>query len=534
MDAMQARLPFTRRGHFLCRKFRSPTFGKPSPTIALTLRARRRQLSTAGGMRGEDKMPAHIAIIHGWSDDSKSFRKLRDFLIANGFDVTQVFLTDYISMDDDVRVEDVAKRMEGVLRAEVDAGRLAKNFDLIVHSTGGLVAREWVTRFYPDGSGCPAKRIVMLAPANFGSALAALGKSMIGRIAKGWNNWLQTGTEMLRGLELASPYQWGLACRDILDPSPGGRGAGPYGADKVWPFVIVGSRGYPKGLRQIVNENGSDGTVRAAAANLNAVGMTIDFASSPDSPEVRIWHRRSGDFKVPFAVLPDRDHSTIVRPEAETGSQPAISSRLGQMILAALSCGTPARYAEIQAEWAQLSEETAGLARNEQVRAAAFDHGDAPGAEELHQYFQIVTRVRDDHGQPVSDYFLEFFAPRASGDRDAIYFQKEVLEDVHVNKVMPSLRCLYADRNDLLESYYPLISQPEKREVAVSISAAELGRNVRYFDKTKVGARGNLIVHRENQEGREALAARLFRNTTHLVEIVIPRQPIDKVFRFAR
>ena len=479
-------------------------------------------------------MPAHVAIVHGWSDDSGSFRKLRDFLVANGFDVTQVFLTDYISMDDDVRIEDVAKRMEVVLRAEMDAGRLAKAFDLIVHSTGGLVAREWVTRFYPDGTSCPAKRIVMLAPANFGSALAALGKSMIGRIAKGWNNWLQTGTEMLRGLELASPYQWGLACRDLLDPSPGGQGTGPYGPDRIWPFVIVGSRGYPQGLRQIVNENGSDGTVRAAAANLNAVGLTIDFATTPDSPEVRLWHRRSGDFQIPFAVLPDRDHSTIVQPQANTNSQAAFSSLLGQMILAALSCGTPARYAEIQAEWAKTSEATAGLARDDAARIAAFDRGDAPDAKELHQYFQIITRVRDDHGQPVNDYFLEFFAPRASGNRDAVYFQKEVLEGVHVNRAMASLRCLYADRNDLLENYYPLIPQPDRREVAMSISAAELGPNVRYFDKTRVGASGNVVVHRENEDARENLKARLLRNTTHLVEIVIPRQPIDKVFSLAR
>ena len=50
-------------------------------------------------------MPSQIAIVHGWSDSSKSFRDLRDFLAANGFQVRQIWLGDYISMDDDVRVE---------------------------------------------------------------------------------------------------------------------------------------------------------------------------------------------------------------------------------------------------------------------------------------------------------------------------------------------------------------------------------------------------------------------------------------------
>ncbi len=56
-------------------------------------------------------MPAQIAIIHGWSDSSKSFHDLRDYLVAHGYEVAQVWLGDYVSMEDDVRIEDVGKRM---------------------------------------------------------------------------------------------------------------------------------------------------------------------------------------------------------------------------------------------------------------------------------------------------------------------------------------------------------------------------------------------------------------------------------------
>ena len=51
-------------------------------------------------------MPAHVAILHGWSDTSKSFHRLRSFLEANGHEVAGIWLGDYVSMDDDVRVEE--------------------------------------------------------------------------------------------------------------------------------------------------------------------------------------------------------------------------------------------------------------------------------------------------------------------------------------------------------------------------------------------------------------------------------------------
>ena len=72
------------------------------------------------------------------------------------------------------------------------------------------------------------------------------------------------------------------------------------------------------------------------------------------------------------------------------------------------------------------------------------------------------------------------------------------------------------------------------RQLAVSISAAPLGDNIRYFDKTKQGAAGYLVVHEEDQTKRDGLAGRLFRNTTHLIEVIIPRQPIDKVFKLSK
>ena len=478
-------------------------------------------------------MPAHVAIVHGWSDTSKSFEGLREYLVASGHDVTQIWLGDYVSTDDDVRVEDVAKRMEAVLRQSLRKHRLVEPFDLIVHSTGGLVAREWLAQFYPQGTGCPAKRIVMLAPANFGSPLAAKGKSMIGRIGKGWDNWFQTGTGMLNALELASPYQWNLARRDLFDAGDGH--PGPYGEDKLWPFVIVGTRGYPSGLKRMVNEDGSDGTVRAPAANLNAVGLTIDFATDHRHPRVTPWPSRNPGFNIPFAILPDRDHSSIHRPAADTQSTAALANRLGKLINDALACNSPARYRQMHDEWRRISDDTHDLATNVEMREKSFTANEPPSAA-FHQYMQVVVNVRDDYGQPVDDYFLEFFAPGGDdGEDDAeIYFQRSVLEDVHVNGQMPSLRCLFADRTDLLNGFYKEVPDGRPKELAVSISAANPGPNVRYFDQTRIGAKGEVVVHALAQVTREGLGAeRLLRNTTHLIEIVIPRKAVDKVFKLS-
>ena len=424
-----------------------------------------------------------------------------------------------------------------MVRDLLDTGKLQNPFDLIVHSTGGLVAREWVSRYFPDGNSpkdgkpCPAKRIVMLAPANFGSRLAAAGKSMIGRVVRGWDNWFQTGAEMLRGLELASPYQWSLACRDLLDPDPAGSGSGPYGNGKIWPFVIIGSRGYPSGLRRVANEDGADGTVRVPAANLNVLGMTVDFSAGLENPKPRLWRVRN-ETRIPFAVLPDRDHSTICHPE-QPSSAAEHSGVLGRIILEALACASDADYARIADEWSDITDRTAALAD----RATRLDEvftDSAPQHTAFHQYLQVLVRVRDDHGQPVDDYFLEFFAPTDKEDDEAVYFQREVLEHVHVNSVVPSLRCLFVDRTDLMEGYYARVQAGEQRVVAMSISAAPIGLNIRHFDSDKETTEGHLIVHSEEAELRNSLDARLRHNMTHLVEIIIPRQPTTGVFKLTQ
>jgi len=86
---------------------------------------------------------------------------------------------------------------------------------------------------------------------------------------------------------------------------------------------------------------------------------------------------------------------------------------------------------------------------------------------------QVNVRVVDDHGAEVADYFLEFSGPEDErGDDSSVYFHREVLEHVHVNRTNSCYRCLYADRTDLLEGYYDSIAGRVARVLCRSISAA--------------------------------------------------------------
>ena len=472
-------------------------------------------------------MARNVLIVHGWSDTSKSFHALTQFLKQHGFTPKVLWLGDYISRDDDVRVEDVARRMGEVIEEMQSSGQLAASFDMIVHSTGGLVSRAWLTTYFRGrAQACPLKRLVMLAPANYGSKLAATGKSFLGRIVKGYDNWFQTGQSILNDLELSSPYQWELAQRDVL-VAPGGDATRYYGEDRVWPFVIVGTHPYASLLRRVVNEDGSDGTVRVCAANLNARGVTIDFSRAMGDPLFfQQWGSRL-ECEVPLAVLPTRTHGSIVDPElADRENQEGIAETqaekdlLGQLILQALGCNDFASYKAIEQAWNLITEQTASR------RASP---PDGSKSEYFHQYLQMNAFVVDDHGKPVPDYVLEFTSSTSKRNEEAnVYLLAQVLEDVKKNSQNAALRNLYFDRTDLMESYYQMLPKNVSESLLMSISAASPGKNIKYFERDKDGATQWVPIHLEDNTSTQRW---LKRNTTHFVQMIIPRRPGADVFK---
>jgi len=369
-----------------------------------------------------------VVLVHGWSVTSTdTYGDLADRLEAEGrrdggldLDVRNIWLSKYVSFDDDVRMEDLSRAFEAAIRRELgqelDAG---KRFICIAHSTGGPVIRDWWDRLYvqvPRSGRCPMSHLIMLAPPNFGSALAQLGKSRVGRI-KAWTSGVEPGQRVLDWLELGSPEAWSLNRRwfEYTDSSTG--------TNPVYQFVLTGQsidRSLYDHLNSYTGELGSDGVVRAASANLNATYVRLEQQkptpiATGDSPRYEALGLKAGkpiaSPRVAFALIPGRSHSGkemgILRSiRAEPGDgHPTVEA-----ILQCMRVDSGRAYAALCDRFAQQTEtvQRAELVEKE-VRLL-------PDRWFIHDpSSMVIFRVVDHRGYPVSTFDLKLIAG-AEGD----------------------------------------------------------------------------------------------------------------------
>ncbi len=415
-----------------------------------------------------------LIILHGWSDTSTSFRALANWLEARGFNVTDIWLGDYLSLNDEITLPDLGFALRRALEKEGIA-QTRHSFDLLVHSTGGLVAREYLRQICVDpatgrrdATRSPIEHLCMLAPANFGSPLAKLGKSVLGRIFKGWDwdHFAESGRRVLQALDLASPYSFQLALDDLFDP-----GFPIFAPENVLTTVMVGTAPYAGALRSSLHEDGSDGTVRVATANLEASYFHLDFTTRDGLPEL-VAHPRTAP-EIALAVL-HRNHGTITQPPApkltdKHEPQPDPDDDWARTLTDALSL-RPAAYLQ-------------HVARCQAITDHTMCEGQAgPHPEWYHHYQHVVARVRDQHGVPVEDYMLEFYQePRDDEDRVFKKINTDILEKVTRNDQAPSHRSFFFDVT-ALRRY--LDSRPGT-VVEMSISAAHVSRRILFRNPTR-------------------------------------------------
>lgn len=436
-------------------------------------------------------MPRPLVIIHGWSDTSKSFQDLEDVLSERlGIPPTVIRLVDYVSLVDDVTLADISEAMNAAWR-DKKLPRTTRSVDVIVHSTGGLVIREWQHRYFSveTGQQSPIHHLVMLAPANFGSPLAHKGRSFVGRVLKGWGQKpLQTGREILRSLELASPYQWGLAMKERFGA------ADPYGPGKVLCTVMIGNRGY-SGIQAAANEPGSDGTVRVSSANMNVTYIQADYSKDPKAPT---YSRKEAE-NTAFLVLDGENHSTIFSPKemANAGTL--------DYIVRALQV-TDAHFDSWCAELAQASEAT-----REAGEGDTYTHG----------FQNTVFRVRDDHGAHIDDYFLEFYVD----DKDKSWieerFHRDAIRTVHTNRDDSAYRSVLVDTNVLFNS----LDKPFEK-LQISLSAQPDFSSNQYVGYETFTDKDIGSIQLAGQELREFFEP----DRTVLCDVVIKRKQSSKVF----
>ncbi len=404
-------------------------------------------------------MSEPTVIIHGWSDESSSFNNLASFIQKNlGAPPVVIRLADWISMQNEVTYPDLAVAMQ---RAWLASGLSSspRSVNVVIHSTGALVARDWMTKYFTPET-VPIKRLLMLAPANFGSPLAHKGRSFIGRVLKGWGEpGFQTGTQILKGLELGSPYTFNLAKRDLFDDQ-----ARWYGRDRILGTVLVGNTGY-SGVAAIANEDGSDGTVRISTANLNASRLEIVLSEKQRVTSAK-WKHVNGS--IAFGILDGENHSTV----AFKAGGPR-NKNTGNLILGALTV-SDADFSETgtQFRW--------------QTR---IDDTDPTVGQRSDRLQNTVTYLRDDLNQDVEDYFVEFYRTGAADE----HFEKELYErfisSVHPYEDNPAYRSIYLDMNEFDKirnnlgikelfvslTAHPLYSPPDHPAGYVSLAADQTG-----------------------------------------------------------
>ena len=264
-------------------------------------------------------MARPIVLIHGYSADGLDFSPLCQKLTAAGIAAIDLNIGNYVSLNNEITIKDIAEGFDRAIRnnPRLDADQ---EFDVIVHSTGMLVIRSWLTNYGAAVGSNPRlqrlKHIIGLAPATWGSPQAHKGRTWIGALVKGNKepgpDFLNAGDRVLDGLELGSRFTWDLAHLDLLGKAPY-YAAGP---DTPYICVFIGNSHY-SGISSVANDPGTDGTVRWAGCGLNTRKISIDLTKTPIGPDgtptsrvtITPW---AGRLSIPMIAVDGRNHATLV------------------------------------------------------------------------------------------------------------------------------------------------------------------------------------------------------------------------------
>lgn len=365
-----------------------------------------------------------LVFVHGWSVTNTDTygglpERLRSEAIAAGMDVVlkEVFLGRYVSFHDEVRLLDISRAFASAVEDQLASVlKDGTRFVCITHSTGGPVIRDWWHRYYQEmpGSGvCPMSHLIMLAPANYGSALAQLGKGRLSRM-KSWFGGVEPGQGVLDWLEMGSAESWELNTAWI------GSDGSQIGARGVFPFVLTGQsidRAIYDNLNTYTGESGSDGVVRVAAANL--CGQYIRLVQQKPKKKSRKKPRDKVEWIAPGLKVESSDEAPqtalrVISGRSHSGKEMGImrSVRKGvndkksrETVDAILSCINVRNKTQYSQLSQRFSVETAAVQKREQLeidrnifRSDTYFFND--------KYSMVVFRVRDHEGHPVKDYDL--------------------------------------------------------------------------------------------------------------------------------
>ena len=451
-----------------------------------------------------------IVLVHGYSAGSGAFEAWRAILVGRGYDPGSLLSCQYESLVHEVNIQDIGEAFDDAIAVHPELND-GQSFDAIVHSTGMLVVRCWAS-LDPVRNRSRLKHLVALAPATFGSPLAHKGRGYLARMVVGNKDigpdFLAVGDEVLDGLELGSRFTWELAHRDLVGAGAEAGKGGP----QPYTFVLCGIEGY-SGLRGIVNEPGSDGTVRLAATALNSRKIELDMSEAdvsarPADWQVEVPFERSVTAPwsipdVPMIALAGENHGTVMSDPSE---------RTVELVLSALDVGDDEAYAAWCAGAVKRSTAVIEAARRRKWKR-------------LRRWQQLVFHVRDERGDGVEDFFIDFV------HRDRRHRRWRVLEgvdmQVHPYRRDPSYRCFHVD----LDSF----DVEPGTALGVRLIASTGTRRVRYegYSSASITMLNDIETAEESKAWTAALDLDLMGGvelfypfTTTLVEVTIDRRPV--------
>jgi hypothetical protein len=361
-----------------------------------------------------------IALIHGYSDHGASFDAWAGKLQARGLDAQQINICNYISLNNEITIPDLG---EGLNRAIQDLGwGDGEPYDAIVHSTGMLVIRAYLTNDATRPQNL--KHLIGLAPATWGSPLANQGRSFLGTLFRGNKqlgpDFLNAGDLILEGLELGSEFTWNLAHRDLLSDKP----IFTTLDDSPYVAVFIGNTPYA-GIRELINQPATDGTVRWAGCGLNTRKFVVDLRRSvPDDQQMAVKNWAEGRQSIPVYAVEGKNHGSILS-EPDDG--------LADRIVKFLGISSQQELADWMAE-----------AKTWSAPALQKMKVDKQGQNDGWQ--QFVFHLIDEYGNPVPDYVVDLFSGDPTGLSGAELTAIEIMEfdlDVHAYGPDKSFRCFH-------------------------------------------------------------------------------------------
>ncbi len=372
-----------------------------------------------------------LVFLHGYSADDRAFTAWCAALREAGWTEEQLCVVGYESLTNEVSVRDIAEAFDKLLRQRAGLADDAP-FDVIVHSTGMLVLRAWLTR--PGAQGARKarlKHVVALAPATFGSPLAHKGRSFLGALVKGRKqlgpDFLEAGDQVLDALELGSRFTWDLAHHDLFgnDTFYDGKRDTPY------VFVFCGNKGFGGLSGKFANTPGSDGTVRWAGCALNSRKLVLDLTDDC-AADARVQSCDWTQDDVPLHPVDGVDHGTIL-------SKPP--AWLVERVVAAFGVNSNPSYMQ----WCTDTDKA--------VRATR---------EALVPWQQFVVRAVDERGDAIPDWNLQLAL------RDGTQLTP-FSQDVHVYGSDPSLRTFHVRLDSLKD---PALMNGRPRQLTAQLYAS--------------------------------------------------------------